>query len=159
LKTELLQQFDKTCYYFSPDNRSNIVLIDKKSEAKTKYEASNPDKKLVAVFKVDGCLIPEKQGESKCDFLFLVFPKQENIKTDAYLIELKGKDLPHALRQILQTYKTLEKQLLLCRVQVRIVISKFRFKGNIVSTPDYVALNRKLGKNAIVWQEHFNDKI
>ena len=64
-----------------------IVVKEKKS----KCIFSNPNQRLLTKVTVDGCQIMEGV---KCDYLVLDHCSNE------YFIELKGKDLPHAVEQL-----------------------------------------------------------
>ena len=75
------------------DNRAVISLREKRSE----YKALNPEKKHVIVLVVDDCILSDKDG-IKCDYLILV-------EDTAHFIELKGKDLNHAIDQIFESVK------------------------------------------------------
>ena len=65
------------------------------NERKRKFVINNPNKKEVHQVTVDGCL-PIKG--IKCDYLFEVVDSKT-----VYYVELKGKDVKHALEQLLAT--------------------------------------------------------
>ncbi|MFV0582806.1 MAG: hypothetical protein ACK5N4_12260 [Parabacteroides gordonii] len=67
-------------------------------ENKCKCVFSNPENNNLTKIIVDGCQITEGV---KCDFLVLDHNNNE------YFIELKGKDIPHALEQLEATIKQL----------------------------------------------------
>ena len=60
-------------------------------ERKSKCIFSNPNQHLLTKITVDGCQITEGV---KCDYLILDHCQNE------YFVELKGKDLPHAVEQL-----------------------------------------------------------
>lgn len=62
------------------------------SENGCKHEAKNPDKKAIRQFKVDGEVFPKGHDPERCDWLLL-----DDTKGNAYYIELKGSDIPHAI--------------------------------------------------------------
>ena len=72
-------------------NKNKIV----KKENKRKVVLHNPSNISINEVKVDGCLITQN---NKCDYLWEICSKKHVI-----YIELKGKDLSHALTQIQQT--------------------------------------------------------
>jgi hypothetical protein len=79
-------------------NKCNIIRTDKilsKKENKRKATLKNNSQIQINEVQVDNCLI--KNG-NRCDFLWEICSK----KTSIY-IELKGKDLSHALTQIEST--------------------------------------------------------
>ena len=67
-------------------------------ENKRKCVFSNPQNNILTKVVVDGCQITEGV---KCDFLVLDHNANE------YFVELKGKDIPHALEQLESTIKQL----------------------------------------------------
>jgi len=67
-------------------------------ENKRKCVFSNPGSQVLTKIIVDGCQITEG---TRCDFL--VFDQQKN----EYFVELKGKDIPHAIEQLESTIKQL----------------------------------------------------
>ena len=71
-------------------------------ENKREFIIKNNSKKNINKVKVDDCLI--KSGQ-KCDYLFEI--ECESLK-EIFYVELKGKDLNHALEQILTTIKFCE---------------------------------------------------
>jgi len=71
-------------------------------ENKRVFTLKNSSSKKINLVKVDDCLI--KSGQ-KCDYLFEIECK--NLK-EIFYVELKGKDLNHALEQILTTIKFCE---------------------------------------------------
>lgn len=70
------------------------------SENGCKHEAKNPDKKAIRQFKVDGEVFPKGHDPERCDWLLL-----DDTKGNAYYIELKGSDIPHAIEQIESTIR------------------------------------------------------
>lgn len=60
-------------------------------ERKSKCIFSNPNRHLLTKVNVDGCQITKGV---KCDYLILDHCRNE------YFVELKGKDLPHAIEQL-----------------------------------------------------------
>jgi len=81
----------KKCNHIT--NKSEIV----KKENKRKAVLHNPSHIPINEVKVDGCLITQN---NKCDYLWEICYKKHVI-----YIELKGKNLSHALTQIQQTIK------------------------------------------------------
>lgn len=86
-------------------------------EEKKEHRAINQKKNNVSQYKIDGEVI--KHGSMKCDYLVLNEDKEE-----AYLIELKGSDISHAIDQLEATEKELRKELKSYYVKYRIICSK-----------------------------------
>lgn len=117
--------FPAHCKAFS-DKRAAVVLVDPKG-GPSEFRGENDSKKLITVYRVDGCCI--KQSESKaCDYLLLVE------ESDAWLIELKGSDLAGGIQQMEAVMKVFEEKLRPRRIHVRIVPSKVRAPDTIAST-------------------------
>ena len=70
------------------------AIIVSKENGKT-HRALNNDRNTVYQFKIDGEVISKNDPQKRCDYLV----ENEDKKT-AYIIELKGTDLPRALEQI-----------------------------------------------------------
>lgn len=86
------------------DKSKTICSINQKlivsEEQKKKHVANNNDYNNVYHFKIDGDILPEGTSPQRCDFLL-----ENETKHKAYLIELKGKNLNHAIEQIESTIK------------------------------------------------------
>ncbi len=88
------------------------------SENRSKYSLNNPHQKEVCKIKVDNCL--EKESSSKqCDYLFLSCNTLR-----AFFIELKGKDLTHAIQQLDQSIDNLSPSIEEFAINARVVLSK-----------------------------------
>jgi len=113
LKHPKAQKCQKFC-----DTREIIVISDKKS---TQWTFRNPMKKCVCLIQIDGCMI-ENQEVKKCDSLFLVCG-QKNEKS-AFLVELKGKKLEHALEQLVSTLQQLKDNLTGFNIYARVATTR-----------------------------------
>jgi hypothetical protein len=81
----------------------HIVLSDTESKNKySKFRLENPQKSKIRIIRVDGCVI--KQG-IRCDYL-IILPNELEI-----YVELKGKDVEHAVKQLESSIKKLTKNL------------------------------------------------
>lgn len=89
-------EIDKACVQHTTD--SNIKF----EERKKKMIFHNPHRKECLKIQVDGCAI--KVGD-KCDNL-LKEGKADQVCPE-YYVELKGEDVGHAMKQILQTIQTI----------------------------------------------------
>ncbi|MEK7255854.1 MAG: hypothetical protein AAB316_13980 [Bacteroidota bacterium] len=72
-------------------NRNAIFIA---SEKKSKYVLNNPLKREACKIRVDGCAIANIEV-NKCDYLFLSCDT-----SISFFVELKGKDLSHAIDQL-----------------------------------------------------------
>ncbi len=93
----------------------NIVV----SENRAKFTLQNRSAKKVTTVTVDGCLITDN-NKLKCDYLFEV---ESDKRQEVIFVELKGKNVDHAIDQIESTitetkvrYKTFSKiSFVVCR--------------------------------------------
>jgi len=76
----------------------------KVSENKREFRIINPERKYINKVEVDGCFI--KNGP-RCDYLFEILQGTHIEKV--FYVELKGKDLKHAVRQLKATIEHCEK--------------------------------------------------
>jgi hypothetical protein len=123
--------FSTDCLNFS-DNRK-IVIVEENSR---KFEGVNAKQKPFELYRVDGCLIKEGQ---RCDFLLL------NCSDElvAYLIELKGSDLIHAVRQINTTLSHFLNELRdFKKINGRIVLTKVNSPD--LKSSDFIKLTKKI---------------
>ena len=76
----------------------NRVIV--RQERRSSIRLRNPDQYQVSCIQVDGCLLAKDRDRRRCDWLFEV--DQEDCKR-AWYVELKGKNVLHALEQLLDT--------------------------------------------------------
>ena len=139
----------------STDNRSKIVC----RENRACYTLENTKQKIIVSYCVDGGIIKnDKDVEdniSKCDYLYA-----EIEKNYAILIELKGKNVSHALEQLLNTLGILNKFLSYYEhVYARVVFSKGT--PNLQASSSYVKLYKKIKKmngNIKVHEKNLNER-
>ncbi len=93
------------------------VVVSRDKGSTRKHVANNVNRCHVTHYKVDGCIL--SGNTSKCDFLLI----NETVRV-AYLIELKERDISHAVDQLLSTEIALSKHLVDYSIQHRIVCSK-----------------------------------
>lgn len=105
--------FQSECFEFG-DTRPIIVAKERGKQ----FILKNASHKKVCKYLVDGCLI--KDGTS-CDYLLLIVQDRH-----AYLVELKGSNLEHAIRQIEESIIKLKDILIGYKVSARIIIGKVR---------------------------------
>ena len=104
------------------DIRENLAILVEQNGRK--YVGLNNRNKPFAVTEVDDCFVKSEQ-EKKCDFLIINL--EEKI---AYFIELKGKDLLMAIKQIDNSISKFQVHLKKHVINARIVLTK-------VNAPDY----------------------
>lgn len=119
------------------DNRKTIVT----EENGRKHILNNPEGRRICRYRVDGCLISEG---NKCDFMVVVHTLKESDGLEAiFLVELKGSDLVHAIRQIDHVVEYLaSKHLIVNSVQARIILSKT--PGPAINSSHEIKLKKKL---------------
>lgn len=115
------------------DKRRNVSV----SENKKKYLLHNDDNRTIASFLVDGGMVTE-ETVVKCDNFIMDITKK-----NAVFVELKGKDLSHALMQILTTISMLENNIAGYSLFSRIVTSSRANVPNLKAQPNYIRLSRK----------------
>lgn len=112
-------------------------------EQKKTYILGNSMKNHVISYKMDGGVIIEDKtvpfGTNKCDFLFVI-RGEERV---AILIELKGRNIAHALKQISGVLDLYKDFFATCHgVYVRIIATSST--PNLKASPEYVNLLRKI---------------
>ena len=93
-----LSDYENLC---KDERQSIIVSQDRKSSCQ--HRAKNNLRSAVRQYKIDGNIIIDG---NKCDYLVL----NDDLKT-AYLIELKGKDIHHAIKQVDDTFNIMKSNL------------------------------------------------
>lgn len=141
----------------SSDRRSKV----KCEERKKKYILENTKRNLVISYKMDGGIIvldrTVPDGTCKCDYLFLINGSQNT----AVLVELKGVDVSHALKQIHGTlinfrdfFRTFH------HTYGRIIVTSS--VPNLKASPDYVNLVRMIRQsfngNIKIVEKGFSEK-
>lgn len=107
---ENLWRCNKILDYVCDRKSECLVYCDKRRKAVCeekgkRYELVNDKGCLVALRHVDGGMISNEDGIQKCDYLYTV---AEGEQSTAIFVELKGKDIPHAVSQIrasVESYK------------------------------------------------------
>lgn len=137
-----MKMSNETCNPFGKcEEQSGKVKAIFCSEKGKTYEYINKSSNFVVKIRVDECLIKGEQ-QRKCDFMVLSCGEQKT----AYLVELKGSDLEHAAKQILNVIQLFQKELSNFEIHARIVLSKVYQRD--IESEDYIKLKRKL-KNRI----------
>lgn len=91
---------------YACENKSNCIEYrDCRSNASCeernkRYNLVNDRRHVIALFHVDGGMICSEPNTCKCDFLYIIYDPET---PTAIFVELKGKDIRHAVRQIEET--------------------------------------------------------
>ena len=109
--------------------------IEVVKENKSKFQLNNPEQNKLCVIRVDGCLI---QDGKKCDYLILECDVQK-----AFFVELKGKDILHAIDQIESSIDQTVDHLTGFQINARVVLTKVSVP-NIRNNPKILRLERRL---------------
>ena len=75
------------------DSRDQAVCTEKGK----RYNLINDKKFEIALFHMDGGIVCCEENEPKCDYLYIVYDQQ---CPTAIFVELKGKDIRHAINQL-----------------------------------------------------------
>ena len=70
------------------------------TERKKRYNLKNPAKEPVVVFHMDGGIVRDEEQLQKCDYLFVANTISPPI---TIFVELKGRNVAHGLRQIMNS--------------------------------------------------------
>ncbi len=130
---------------FACENKKNcIVYRDFRKEAvcgekKKRYNLINDGGNLITLFHMDGGIIRDDTDVQRCDFVYAI--DDQNCPT-AIFVELKGKDINHAVRQLkssIDMYGTKLKR----RICARIICSSV---PRMFNDPAVKGLKKELGK-------------
>ena len=118
------------------ERQSKIVSQDRESRNPCKYTAVNEDRLHVAQYQLDGQVFTGH--EQRCDFLVM-----NQDKKSAYLIELKGSNVLHAMDQVQSSARLLQDDLADCDVFYRII---YRSRTQEVRQSRIIRWKEKMGK-------------
>lgn len=94
-------------------------IVSRDAKGRREHRALNMDACLVTQYRIDGDVI--RDASICCDFLVM-----NDDRRDAYLIELKGSDIDHALDQLEATAARFQTELREYRVRYRLVCSRVK---------------------------------
>lgn len=127
-------------------NDKIIVCREKQSE----YRAENLELDNVYKFKIDGDILTDSDSSVRCDYLV-----ENETKKQAYFIELKGRDITHAIEQIEATINRYKGKLTSYEIKPRIV-----YKNNTHDIKSSKARQFKSKyKSAVFKTNMFSEKI
>lgn len=130
----------------------DVRSIAKMQENGKKYCLHNENREKIAVFHVDGGMLDSNEI-IKCDYLMIVENKV------AVFVELKGTNLAHAFKQILNSVEELEDDLLEYALCARIVTSSRTNVPNYKTDPNYIRIMRKFVKRVKVKENVIEDYV
>ena len=114
-------------------------------------KTKNPDKKAIRQFKVDGEVFPKGHDPERCDWLLL-----DDTKGNAYYIELKGSDIPHAIEQIESTIR----EDFIGRFLSYIVFKRIVYKTGTHKIQESSVIKwKQRNKNAIIKEKQLSENI
>lgn len=127
------------------DCRSNI----KCEENKMKYILQNTSRRHMILYRVDGGVVAEDgqvhDGQKKCDYLYVLKGDSGEKQPTSVMVELKGRDVEKALRQVRETLILFRSFFKSCKaVHTRIISSKVSI--NLNTRPEYVKLREEIGR-------------
>lgn len=121
------------------------------AEKNCSHRAINEDASVVYQFKIDGDIVPSNDTAGlRCDYIV-----ENETKASAYIIELKGTDLPHAYDQIRATVKRFKNELNGYTIKPRIV---FHANTHAIHDSKYRVFLKEYA-NAIVKTNVIEEKI
>ena len=127
----MLEKIDSLC-----KEKRQKIIVSKDKGSPCVHPAVNVDSNLVRQYRIDGDLITDKTTV-RCDYLVL-----NDEKENAYLIELKGKNILHALEQLENTEKMLREELKSYTFWFRIVSHS---NTHAVRSSEYTKFSRRWG--------------
>jgi hypothetical protein len=123
--------------------------------AKTSYSLQNAGEKDISKYIVDDCLLAGLPNDKKCDYLFVV---TNDGNRDGYFVELKGSDVPTAIKQLINSINHLRNNIN-GNFFARIVCSKFPKAPIIKSSHPYLKLMRMTADELIIRSQSFSESI
>lgn len=103
--------------YLSSCEERQPIIVSKDTGTNRQHRAINKNTCRVSKYKIDGDVISD--ASRRCDYIVM----NDDCK-EAYLIELKGSDIEHALDQLEATAKRFQNELREYYVKYRIVCSR-----------------------------------
>lgn len=120
--------------YTSCCEERQAIIVSKDRGTKREHRAINAGKSRVSQYKIDGDVVRDQTP--RCDFLVM-----NDDKKNAYLIELKGSDIEHAIEQLEATASRFKSELQDYKIKYRIVCSRARTQA--LNSNTYKSFRRK----------------
>lgn len=95
------------------------IIVSRDTGTTREHRAVNENACYVTQYKIDGDII--RDASIRCDFLLM-----NEDRRDAYLIELKGSDIEHALEQLEATARHFQNELQGYCIKYRLVCSRVK---------------------------------
>jgi hypothetical protein len=134
-----MSSFPKKCIHSTKGER---VVV---SEKKRRFVLNNPNRLKIRKVNLDGCAIAFQNDQKACDFGLWV----SNRYKTSYLIELKGKAIVHACRQILETLRYLREHYLeeiADRDIFPVIVCSANTVPKLHANPHYIRLRKEAGR-------------
>ena len=122
------------------------IIVSRDKRTRREHRAVNPDSCHVSQYNIDGNVVSD--SSIRCDYLVM-----NEDRRNAYLIELKGSDIEHALDQLEVTAERLQKQLQGYCIRYRLVCSRVRTQA-IRSIKYRKFCKKHNGTNEFICQEN-----
>lgn len=105
--------------YSSLCEERQSIIVSRDTGARREHRAFNNDACRVTQYKIDGDIVCDTS--IRCDFLTM-----NDDRRDAYLIELKGSDIEHAIDQLEETARRFQNELRGYCIRYRLVCSRVK---------------------------------
>ncbi|UCZ56530.1 hypothetical protein LGV61_12490 [Desulfurispirillum indicum] len=102
----------------------------------------NAQRVVIRKVHIDGCLIPQSDRQRACDYGAWI-----DSQSKAYFIELKGKNIQHAVRQIIASINFVQQNHMEeCEGKAleAVIVSSKNHAPNLKQSPDYIKLKSML---------------
>ena len=134
---------------FSKCDKNQIIIVS--AENRRKHIAYNNENCKVFQYRIDGDIEPSGTSDLRCDYII-----ENETKKTLYPVELKGKDVVHAVEQISATIKKYSSIFSNYTVFPRIVCS--HATTHTIHTSKVVSFKRRFPK-LIIKENEINDNI
>ncbi|MDH2510827.1 hypothetical protein QDS52_17690 [Acinetobacter baumannii] len=115
-------------------------------ENKKKFEVKNPNSLNVCQYIIDGCVIPES-SQLKCDCAYTIYDGPSINKI--IFVELKGSDICHAAKQIINTYNSFKNEIRKINPAPQVEAFIIHSKSPAATQSDYLKFKKILHKEKI----------
>lgn len=128
------------------DKRKNVTC----EENKKRYNLINTNLYKIIVYHMDGGIIYNEPNVNKCDYLYGIY---DPIHPAIIFVELKGRDIPHALEQIKNSITKFAHCFKGHRIYARIICKSVPRLYNDPSIQNYNKLLRKQYNGGLIIKE------
>lgn len=133
------------------DKRKNVTC----EENKKRYNLINKNLYKITVYHMDGGIVHNEPNANKCDYLYGV---NDTLHPTAIFIELKGRDIPHALEQVKSSITNFAHCFHDHRIYARIICKSVPRLFNDPSIQNYnKLLRKKYSGNLVIKETNFDE--